>query len=95
MEALSDSPFDPASPAILSFLGVTYYLSRETLAASARSIAAGVAPGSRLVLDYMLDEASAWPEHRAMRAQLEDVRGKARGAHEERIQPGRDERTAG
>ena len=71
MDALSKSPFDPESPAILSFLGVTYYLSPETLAESARSIAAGVAPGSRLVLDYMLDEASAWPEHRKMRAQLE------------------------
>ena len=71
MEALSNSPFDPGRPAILSFLGVTYYLSPETLAESARSIAAEVAPGSRLVLDYMLDEASAWPEHRKMRARLE------------------------
>ena len=71
MEALSNSPFDPRRPAILSFLGVTYYLSPETLAESARSIAAEVAPGSRLVLDYMLDEASAWPEHRKMRARLE------------------------
>ena len=72
MEALSHSPFDPGRPAILSFLGVTYYLTPETLTESARSIAAGVAPGSRLVLDYMLDEASAWPEHRKMRAQLEE-----------------------
>lgn len=72
MEALSNSPFDPGNPAILSFLGVTYYLTPETLAESARSIAAAVAPGSRLVLDYMLDEASAWPEHRKMRTQLEE-----------------------
>lgn len=72
MEALSNSPFDPHDPAILSFLGVTYYLSPETLAESARSIAAGVARGSRLVLDYMLDEVSAWPEHRKMRTRLED-----------------------
>ena len=72
MEALSNAPFDPGNPAILSFLGVTYYLSPETLAESARSMAAGVAPGSRLVLDYMLDEASAWPEHREMRARLEE-----------------------
>jgi len=65
------APFDPGDPAILSFLGVIYYLSPETLAESARPIASGVAPGSRLVVDYMLDEASAWPEHRKMRAQLE------------------------
>ncbi len=72
MDALADSSFDPESPVILSFLGVTYYLTPETLKKSARSIAAGVVPGSRLVLDYMLDEASAWPEHRRMRDQLED-----------------------
>ena len=72
MDALADSSFDPESPVILSFLGVTYYLTPETLAESARSIAAGVASGSRLVVDYMLDEASAWPEHRRMRTQLED-----------------------
>ena len=72
MDALADSSFDPESPVILSFLGVTYYLTPETLTESARSIAAGVVPGSRLVLDYMLDEASAWPEHRRMRTQLED-----------------------
>ena len=72
MDALADSSFDRESPVILSFLGVAYYLTPETLAESARSIAAGVVPGSRLVLDYMLDESSAWPEHRRMRTQLED-----------------------
>ena len=71
MDALAESPFDPESRAILSFLGVTYYLTPETLAASASAIAAGVAPGSCLVLDYMLDDASAWPEHRPMRDQLQ------------------------
>ena len=71
-EALGGSAFDPASPAIVSFLGVTYYLTPETLAESARSIATSVAPGSRLVLDYMLDGGSAWPQHRRMRTQLED-----------------------
>ena len=70
-EALANSAFDPESPAILSFLGVTYYLTPETLAESARSIAKAVAPGSRLVLDYMFDEASSWPEHRKTRARLE------------------------
>ena len=72
MDALADSSFDRERPVILSFLGVTYYLTPDALAESARSIAAGVVPGSRLVLDYMLDEASAWPEHRRMRTQLED-----------------------
>ena len=71
MDALADSSFDRERPVILSFLGVTYYLTPDALAESARSIAAGVVPGSRLVLDYMLDESSAWPEHRRMRTQLE------------------------
>ena len=70
MEALADSSFDPGRRAFLSLLGVTYYLPTEVIAATARSIAQGVAPGSRFVLDHMLDDASARPEHRKKRAAL-------------------------
>ena len=70
MEALADSSFDPGRRAFLSLLGVTYYLPTEVIAATARSIARGVAPGSRFVLDHMLDDTSAWPEHRKKRAAL-------------------------
>ncbi len=70
MEALAGSSFDPGQPAFLSLLGVTYYLPTEVIAATARSIAEGVAPGSRFVLDHMLDNTSAWPEHRKKRAAL-------------------------
>lgn len=70
MEALADSSFDPGRRAFLSLLGVTYYLPTEVIAATACSIARGVAPGSRFVLDHMLDDTSAWPEHRKKRAAL-------------------------
>lgn len=70
MKALAGSSFDPGRRAFLSLLGVTYYLPTDVIAATARSIAAGVAPGSRFVLDHMLDDATAWPEHRRKRAAL-------------------------
>ncbi len=71
MNALAESAFEPERRAILSLLGVVYYLSREVLVSTVRSISEGVVAGSRLVVDYMLDAGSAWPEHREKRAQLE------------------------
>ena len=71
MEALSESAFDPGRRAFFSLLGLTYYLTPEVIEAAARSIAAGVVPGSEVVLDHMLDDASAWPEHREKRMALE------------------------
>ncbi|WP_419949015.1 class I SAM-dependent methyltransferase [Candidatus Palauibacter sp.] len=43
MEALATSSFDPGRRAFLSLLGVTYYLPTDVIAATARSIAEGVA----------------------------------------------------
>ena len=70
LESLADSAFDPGRRTFISLLGVTYYLPTEAIAATARSIAEGVAPGSQFVLDHMLDDASAWPEHRGKRTAL-------------------------
>ena len=53
MNALSKSAFEPARRAFLSMLGVIYYLPREVLTSTVRSIAGGVAAGSQLVVDYM------------------------------------------
>lgn len=50
---LARSGFDPARPAFVSWLGVTMYL---TLATICRTLAdvSGFAPGSQIVVDYML-----------------------------------------
>ena len=70
MQALADSAFDPARKTVLSLLGVIYYLPREALAATVHSIAEGVAAGSELVVDYLLDVPSALPQQLGKRARL-------------------------
>lgn len=47
--------FDPARPAVVSWLGVTLYLTREAMAATLAAIAT-FAPGTQLVFDYLLPE---------------------------------------
>ena len=59
VEALSGSAFDMGRPSFMSLLGVAYYLSWETLSATARSLADGLPVGTYLVLDYLLDEKSS------------------------------------
>ncbi len=58
VDALSGSSFDMGQPSFMSLLGVAYYLTQETLAATARSLATDLPAGTYLVLDYLLDEAS-------------------------------------
>lgn len=43
---------DQAEPDFVSWLGTTYYLSRNAVAATLAALAAKTRPGSRLVLDY-------------------------------------------
>ena len=51
--ALRTAGFDVTAPALFAWLGVSYYLTVESFAASLRAIADVCAPGSTLVLDYM------------------------------------------
>jgi methyltransferase (TIGR00027 family) len=51
--ALLAHGFDPARPALFSWLGVTMYLTREAIAETLTAIAA-FAPGAEIVLDTML-----------------------------------------
>lgn len=67
VEALAGSAFDATQPTFLSLLGVAYYLTSETLAQTARSLSAGLPAGSRLVLDYLLDEESSNPADLGLR----------------------------
>jgi len=50
---LVDAGFDPASPAVVSWLGVTMYLGQDAIGAVLREIGQ-FAPGTELILDYML-----------------------------------------
>jgi methyltransferase (TIGR00027 family) len=51
--ALLAAGFDPARPALVSWLGVTMYLTREAVRQTL-SVFAGFAPGTEVVFDYML-----------------------------------------
>ena len=78
--ALAASPFDPSRPAFFSLLGVVYYLTPKTLTGTARSTATNSPAGTRIGMDYQLDEASSdsrW--NRARRGLLAPVddRGEA------------------
>jgi methyltransferase (TIGR00027 family) len=55
LAALRDTHFDPKRPAFFSFLGVSWYLSDETFDRTLREVASA-APGSEIVLDYLLPE---------------------------------------
>ena len=51
--AFRNSPFDPHKPTFFSWLGVTYYLTREQVSETLRTLA-GLAPsGSAIVFDYL------------------------------------------
>jgi len=56
-EALKGSAFDPTVPTFFSWLGVTYYLSRETVLATLRSVRSLACSGSEVVFDYVHTDA--------------------------------------
>ncbi len=53
-EALSRAGFDPQTPAFFSWLGTTYYLTKDAIRETLGCVADAAAPGSRIVLDYKL-----------------------------------------
>lgn len=70
VEALAGTAFDISKPTFLSLLGVVYYLPPETLLETARSISQGLPPGTRLVIDYLLDEGSCTPSGLPLRERM-------------------------
>jgi O-methyltransferase involved in polyketide biosynthesis len=52
-EALGRAGFDAGQPALVSWLGVTMYLDESTIEATL-AVLGGFAPGSEVVVDYML-----------------------------------------
>ncbi len=51
-ESLADAWIDAASPDFISWLGTTYYLTREAITSTLTTLAERTQPGSQLVLDY-------------------------------------------
>lgn len=52
-DALADSDFDPERPALVSWMGVTYYLERATTEGALRELCGLLAAGSEVVFDVM------------------------------------------
>jgi O-methyltransferase involved in polyketide biosynthesis len=67
--ALRRSAYDPEAPSFFSWLGVTYYLSREAVWVTLMAIAEIASAGSSLIFDY-LDAEAFVPEKAARRMQF-------------------------
>jgi methyltransferase (TIGR00027 family) len=68
-QALGCSAYDQQASSFFSWLGVTYYLTREAALATLRSINAVAPPGSTVIFDY-LDAEAFVPEKAARRVQI-------------------------
>jgi methyltransferase (TIGR00027 family) len=67
--ALRRSSYDPQAPSFFSWLGVTYYLSRDALFATLQAIAEVAPAGSSIIFDYLHTDAFV-PEKAARRVQF-------------------------
>lgn len=63
-KALATAGFDSGKPAVVTSTGVSMYLTREAIAATLRQVA-GLAPGSTLVMTFLMPLELADPESRA------------------------------
>jgi methyltransferase (TIGR00027 family) len=70
LDALCKHGFERDQPAVFCWLGVTWYLSDETIDRVLRDVASA-APGSQLVLDYILSERLLDDEQRQLLKALE------------------------
>ncbi|MEZ4279057.1 MAG: class I SAM-dependent methyltransferase [Myxococcota bacterium] len=68
-DALRGSAFRADAPAVVSWLGVVYYLSKETVARALAELRALLAPGSAVVLDYQFPVESLPQRYRDVFAQ--------------------------
>jgi methyltransferase (TIGR00027 family) len=68
-DVLPQSAYDPHKRSFFSWLGVTYYLTREVVLDTLRDVAGIALPGGAIVFDYM-DADAFRPERAAKRVQL-------------------------
>lgn len=71
-EALARTSFNPQEPAFFSWLGVTYYLTKEAIRDTLARVQGIAAPGSRLALDYKIAHHLIPPEARPFTEKVED-----------------------
>jgi methyltransferase (TIGR00027 family) len=81
-EALLAAGFDAARPALVSWLGVIYYLAPQTAEAALRDLTQLLAADSEVVLDAMLPWEALPDRYHALRAQMADY---LKGAGEPQI----------
>ena len=67
--ALKRSSYDPQTLSFFSWLGVSYYLTRDTVLATLRAFAEVAPAGSKIIFDY-LDTDAFVPERMAKNAQI-------------------------
>ncbi len=65
--ALRRAGFDATRPALFSWFGVTYYLGRDAIRETLRSIATRMARGSSVMFDYLADSGSTPAASRDLR----------------------------
>jgi methyltransferase (TIGR00027 family) len=65
VDALLRAGFDATRPALVSWLGVTMYLTRAAIAQTFATIARALAPGTEIIVDHLLPERLRDPAGRA------------------------------
>ncbi len=55
LSTLQRTDFDRSKPALCSWFGVTYYVSRPGIETALRNVVTGLAPGSSIMFDYLAD----------------------------------------
>lgn len=75
-QALAKTDFDANAPAFVSWMGVVYYLERATADTAMKELASLLAPGSTVVLDFMLPwEALSERYHEVRKAMVQYLKG--------------------
>ncbi|MBW2423860.1 MAG: class I SAM-dependent methyltransferase [Deltaproteobacteria bacterium] len=86
-KALAATGFDASSPALVSWMGVVYYLERETADGAMTDLAGLLAPGSEVVFDAMLPWESMPPRYHEIRDAMTAYLKGADEPHVNRYEP--------
>lgn len=68
--ALTAAGFDPGSPSFFNWMGVTYYLTRDSILDNLDRLAEIASPGSEIVFDYLIADECVPPEDRDLFARM-------------------------